>query len=144
MTEKTEGKEAASEYSRALRGRIVAVGPDGYPTDAALEALLEWPITDMPAAVEYAAETFNAMLGRAWKVERGEPENESGQAEWHFATGGWSGCEDVIGALQDSNHGVLWMGFWVSSRRGGKFVLTAEWPRVDAHHPGPAGEGGEG
>ena len=108
-----------------LKGQPVAIDPDGYPTEAALQALRDWPVTDAPAAIEWAAEMFNTMMGRAWKVEPGEPENESGHLEWHFATGGWSGCEDVIAALHKTGNGVLWMALWVSSRRGGKFVFTA-------------------
>jgi len=40
---------------------------------------------------------------------------------WHFATGGWSGCEEIIGAFYANSlaNAVL----WESTSRGGRHVL---------------------
>lgn len=41
---------------------------------------------------------------------------------WEIATGGWSGCEDVIGALKQ-NH-LFWAVCWRLSKRGGYYELS--------------------
>ena len=43
------------------------------------------------------------------------------QATLYISTGGWSGNEDLIGAMQ--NNAMLWIMTWVSSRRGGHYTF---------------------
>jgi len=38
---------------------------------------------------------------------------------WELHTGGWSGNEEIIRAMQDNR--VWWGMFWESSRRGGHY-----------------------
>jgi len=38
---------------------------------------------------------------------------------WIIATGGWSGCEDVISALKANT--IFWMTCWYMSKRGGYY-----------------------
>lgn len=81
---------------------------DGYPTDAALARLRDWPTTDLPGAFAFAAEL--------WKY----PDYfKIGTEEIEAHTGGWSGNESVVGAMQDNL--MLWTLCWKESRRGGHY-----------------------
>lgn len=80
----------------------------GYPTEKTLDAIKEWPGSDFAGLIDF--------VGRAWQWED----------RWHFdgkelcaITGGWSGNESLIGALQQNV--LFWMMCWWASYRGGKF-----------------------
>lgn len=88
---------------------------DGYPTTAELRRLRNWA-GSLPEMIEYIRSLW-------W------------QPDWGFVykypslelhTGGWSGNESIIGALEDT---FFWYVFWEKSERGGHywFKLT-EWP----------------
>lgn len=79
-----------------------------YPTDELLEQLRTQQ--DGMASLELAADYFNAGYGRAWR---------EGDA-YKFATGGWSGCEDVIEALMANGFVNI---MWESHHRGGLWVF---------------------
>lgn len=62
------------------------------------------------------------IVADAWNCDMGrvvESENM-----FTFITGGWSGNEDIIGALSDNF--TAWNMLWISSHRGGKFVLGVD------------------
>lgn len=42
---------------------------------------------------------------------------------WEISTGGWSGNEDIIEAMQDNQ--VFWSLHWLESRRGGHYKFLA-------------------
>jgi len=83
----------------------------GYPAGTALQAITEWPYNDFNGLVKFIAEIWN-WSPRYWKRE--------GQVI-HASTGGWSGYESIIDALQDNF--VFWAMCWQSSRRGGHYVF---------------------
>lgn len=39
-----------------------------------------------------------------------------------FATGGWSGNEDIIASMQENL--AAWLALWESTHRGGKFIFS--------------------
>jgi hypothetical protein len=85
---------------------------DGYPT----EAFLDWlkHESDAHIALQEAALYFNECgFGKA--VVSGD--------ELRLSTGGWSGCEDVIGHLQENVYVVQ---RWLSHHRGGLWVYEAK------------------
>jgi hypothetical protein len=84
---------------------LVGIDDDGYPTDESIKAVETW--TGDPAELlDAVADYFNDCgYGRARR--RGNV--------WRFATGGWSGCESLLGALPPFVYAVAWR----SSRRGG-------------------------
>lgn len=98
---------------------------NGYPTDKTLRAIKRWPIAH-PADTE----ALLLFVQRAWKypdyIERSSRRTRRYRGgplvrRWQVSTGGWSGNEDLIGALQD--HWAFWTLAWVSSKRGGHYVF---------------------
>ena len=79
---------------------------DGYPTEDTLQRIETWPWTDFDALLEYVTDCVDG-YGSVWK--------ENGELK--MITGGWSGNESVIAALQKNN--VFWTMYWNSSHRGG-------------------------
>jgi hypothetical protein len=95
----------------------------GYPTDASLAALKAWDEKPTPdnlgALLDAVADYFEGCgYGRARK------RTTKAGTVWRFATGGWSGCEDVIDNLP-------WIAgvAWRSSHRGGLHIYGLDkWP----------------
>lgn len=89
---------------------------DGYPSEEALEKIATWPARNFDSLLEYVASlwAYPDFVTQA-------PEART----YTFATGGWSGNESLIGALERNL--VFWGMCWLSSRRGGRyeFVIPA-------------------
>lgn len=85
---------------------------DGYPTEDTLLTLVNWDAQDWSGMMDY--------LHSAWQHGYGRMKLDSGVLE--LATGGWSGNEDIIGALMDNLmfHAL----YWQSSHRGGKHIFS--------------------
>ena len=102
---------------------LEVVCEDGYPTPDSLEELrraadqaLTWQV--QVRVCECVCEALEATgYGTIRKLadDRG--------VTYHLVTGGWSGCEDVIAAIEGT---LLWACCWESSHRGGLFVLRVE------------------
>jgi len=90
---------------------------DGYPTNETLTAIAEWK-HPFDGLEEFLTEAFKG-YGRVWR--------EKGLLK--IATGGWSGNEEMIAALQDNV--IFWAMCWDSSHRGGLFVFQ-DIPKVPA------------
>lgn len=83
---------------------------DGYPTEETLIEIRDWPHKDKHGWFEYAA--------KAWYW----PDMFKRDGDlYKVSTGGWSGNESVINAMQDNK--LLWILTWVSSERGGHYVF---------------------
>lgn len=81
---------------------------DGYPDDAELARIKDWPTTDLRGAFEFVRSLWRypdyfSSEGRAYSI----------------STGGWSGNESVINAMQDNL--MLWTLCWQESKRGGHY-----------------------
>ena len=87
---------------------------DGYPSRGALTKIRNWKVRD-----QASLEAFWAFVRRTWKPPDYFQEHEPGH--WYLSTGGWSGNEDVIRAL-DRNY-VFWSLCWQQSRRGGHYIF---------------------
>ena len=91
---------------------------DSYPTDDSLEQVKAYNGSHQRLMSEIAY----------YFGKHGSCEFEGGigrkKTIWKVSTGGWSGCEDLIGALQENT--IFWMMCWVSSRRGGHFEFETK------------------
>lgn len=91
----------------------------GYPTDVALGMIRLWPNDDMPNLFAFVKSIW-------WMPDWGWHEvEEEGVTAYYLSTGGWSGNEDIIGAMR-GNH-IFWMYFWYSSRVGGHYVFKGRY-----------------
>jgi len=95
-----------------------------YPTEETLKAIKEWN-HPFDGFEEFLTEAFNG-YGRVWR--------EKGLL--NIATGGWSGNEDMIGALQDNF--IFWTIHWEASRRGGLFQFKTIPQSPAAPEPQPS------
>lgn len=97
---------------------------DGYPTQETIDRVRTWPAEDTPGLF--------AFLQALWAYrDRFVPETvtELGRdrVHWHVSTGGWSGHEDLIEALEQNR--LVWLLCWIQSRRGGHYIFE-QWVPV--------------
>lgn len=117
-----ELKEACIAEIR-LRENEALLDEDGYPTEAALEVISLWP--------ENYAEWFKFIKSIwyipdwGWTESIEDHEYKEGKVKrYSISTGGWSGNESIIRAMQD-NEFMMWVLTWVSSKRGGHYVFES-------------------
>jgi len=85
---------------------------NGYPTDGTLEKNRTWPLQDFKGLLTFVGELWHNI--EYWKISGREVEAH---------TGGWSGNESLIMALEKNR--MFWSCCWQSSKRDGyyKFEL---------------------
>lgn len=105
-------------------------GDDGYPTDAALAGFRSFT----GSAKELVELLYEGM--RAYGVVTIEPKDDPDFkreiVEVYLATGGWSGNESIVSALQRS---FFWFAYWEQSRRGGAYWFQVPAERWDTPMP---------
>ena len=92
---------------------------DGYPTEEELETIRNWNIIGKKEAkqlMEYVQSIWN-FGDEYFKVK-----DANNSIYYILHTGGWSGNEDIIGALQENIH-CFWLFYWLSTRRGGHYIF---------------------
>lgn len=103
---------------KRMIGQIHRGGIVEYPTEDELEVIKAWKSEDdYNALLEYVESMWAYPTYANSEIvgsETGEP-----QRQWWFSTGGWSGNEEIIGALMANQ--TFWLLHWVSSRRGGHY-----------------------
>lgn len=87
---------------------------DGYPDDPELERIRTWSYTDPLGVLRFIADLWR--YPDYWT----EIVGEDGMTTFYISTGGWSGNELLIDALQENY--IVWGMCWVSSKRGGHYV----------------------
>jgi hypothetical protein len=99
---------------------------DGYPTDEELRWIKEWSDKDPKGWLAVAK-------GCWWAADWGwrELTGKKGDLTYHVSTGGWSGNEEIIDAMQENVW--CWAQTWESTRRGGHYVFV-----LPANLSGPA------
>lgn len=96
---------------------------DGYPTDAAIERLESFE----GSAGEMVDYISSLMRNGFAQLDNCKDSFDRPQKRLTLVTGGWSGCEQVIGALHETMFHFM---FWESSFRGGKHTYElslAQW-----------------
>jgi len=81
---------------------------DGYPDKDELEKIKSWNWRDGEGLLEYVAGLWH-WDNYAWQKGK----------LWFLSTGGWSGNEELIDAMQENL--VWWMFHWYRSTRGGHY-----------------------
>ncbi len=96
-----------------------------YPTEAELEEIRKWE----PGIPAFDYRPFMKGVEAVWNHHYGTLSLK--ERVYRISTGGWSGNEDIIRAMQENSlfGGVC----WVSSKRGGHYVF--EVPRVTRTSP---------
>lgn len=96
------------------------MNPDGYPDEAELARVRNWPLT------ENWRPLIDFVRARWALTDAPEPEVIDGATFYAFHTGGWSGNEDLIGALHSNP--AFWLVCWERSHKGGKHVFRLPRP----------------
>jgi hypothetical protein len=100
--------------------------PDGYPDDVEIETIKSWPIADFKNLLDYVKVRWKYADAGYWEEKnvRDEYNPPKTNVMYEISTGGWSGNEDLIGALQDNT--MFWLVCWYSSVRGGHYVFIVK------------------
>lgn len=98
---------------------------DGYPTDETLKRITEWPYSDFVGLMKFVREAWAYADAGYWD------QTDTG---YSISTAGWSGNEDIIGALRANK--MFWLCCWEESRRGGHYKFDL------SRLPSPTGETG--
>lgn len=84
---------------------------DGYPTEEALTRIAKWPHTDLRGMLDFVRELWR--YTNFWA--------EEGEDRLSISTGGWSGNESLIAAMQGNR--MFWIMCWHQSTRGGHYTF---------------------
>lgn len=90
------------------------LGNSPYPSKKELNRIKNWPYTDLLGLFKYIEERW--MYPEYWDI-RDDLSDKIVLVT--CSTGGWSGNEDLIGALQQNT--MAWALTWQESRRGGHY-----------------------
>lgn len=85
---------------------------DSYSEEHELKAIKEWPHSDPRGLLGYVKERWK--YPEYWKEEK-----EIGFDTYYISTAGWSGNEELIGAMVENV--MFWTCYWQSSKRGGHY-----------------------
>ena len=97
---------------------------DGYPTDETLDILRNWDDFSSSGYQQWIEFAHKAWHWNDMVIIGTDSENIilSDRKMVQFHTGGWSGNEDIISAMQGN---VLWLVNFQNHRTGGHFELRA-------------------
>lgn len=110
------------------------VDSNGYPVEEILNAIPALTATPRELVEDILRPIFDVYGGV--KVERIKDFWDRPVVKVSLVTGGWSGCESAVSALERS---LFWFAWWQSSSRGGSFTFEVpekswdepmvEWPQ---------------
>ena len=82
-----------------------------YPTAKELAKIEEWAYDDLPGLMEYLEEIGFCNYGTIRETDE----------DYFLSTGGWSGNESMIHALESNT--MIWIIYWKQSSRGGHYIF---------------------
>jgi hypothetical protein len=97
---------------------------DGYPTEEQIERIKSWPYQDPTGWFAFIKSSGNYWPNADWGWdERDDIEGlfKKPVRVYEISTGGWSGNEEIIGAMQSNQ--MLWLLTWHQMRRGGHYTF---------------------
>ena len=89
---------------------------DGYPTEAMLDQVKTYPISNTQDCVELLA-----AIRPYWRYSDCGYWTRPSRTTYEISTGGWSGNESIVAALESNL--MFWSLFWYQSRRGGHYIF---------------------
>jgi len=97
------------------------IDEDGYPTEDTLRIIELWPFDNSKGWFEFIRDNWH-LAHWGWREQEAIDEITNDK-NWcyYVSTGGWSGNESIIGAMQ--KNWVLWNVCWAQSRRGGHYIF---------------------
>jgi len=84
-----------------------------YPEEYELEKITQWKVTDVAS--------FHLLMGYIETLWHWESMFKFDNKVYTLITGGWSGNEDIIRAMQENT--MFWLMYWESSKRGGRYTF---------------------
>lgn len=104
----------------------MVVGMSGeYPTEEEVEKVRAWTF-EGPESFE-AFMVYVKSIGNYWPAADPFGWKQDGRT-YHVSTGGWSGNEEILGAMQDNF--IFWSVCWHQHNRGGHYVFTLPNPKT--------------
>ena len=100
-----------------------------YPTDEEIEQVKKWEFNGPDSFELFMA--FIRSIGHWWPLEDPFGWQQHGR-HFYVSTGGWSGNEEIIGAMQ--NNFIFWSVCWEEHHRGGHYRFTLPDPKVYFRH----------
>jgi len=101
---------------------------DEYPTAEELAEIAGWDLLPEDRSYTLAAHRLMEHVKGLWKYadtgywsEQEVSDVRGPEIEYTLHTGGWSGNEEIIEALEHMK--MFWALYWWSSRRGGHYVF---------------------
>ena len=95
---------------------------DGYPTNATLDIIRLWHWSDTKGWFEFVKSVwYSPSWGWSEGLEPHDYEKNKEVYRYHISTGGWSGNESIISAMNEND--MIWSLTWVQSRRGGHYIF---------------------
>lgn len=98
---------------------------DGYPTDEALDWIRKYQ------GYQKLDDWFAFIKNIWWNADWGWHEEDTKDdifekpvKQYQISTGGWSGNESIIAAMQEN--WIMWSITWVQSRRGGHYIFEVK------------------
>ena len=83
---------------------------DRYPTEEQIKRIKTWEGPPFRSLMEFVQSLW-------WMADWGW--RDRGDGKYSISTGGWSGNEAIIEAMQGNS--IFWLFCWYSSRRGGHY-----------------------
>lgn len=104
---------------------------DGYPTEAALRIVENWPYENIKGWFEFVKSIWS-YTDWGWKEIVQDHDYRAGKKvlRYKISTAGWSGNESIVKSMQGND--LLWHITWVESRRGGHYVFEVD---ITNEHP---------
>lgn len=92
-----------------------------YPAEEDLQLIADWDQNDWPGLMSFVSETWIRPYGffESGGASVDKFFDDKDGVLWTCATGGWSGNEEIIGAL--ARNVVFWACCWIVSLRGGYY-----------------------
>mgnify|MGYP001577565522 CR=1 FL=1 len=90
-----------------------------YPTDEQLDRITKWTFDAPDSFTQFMA--YVKSVGNYWPSEMFGWTETPETRTYHVSTGGWSGNESILSAMQDNL--TFWMVCWQQHQRGGHYIF---------------------